>query len=128
MGTSIFLARLIGPVGVIIGLGLLVNRRGVRAMAQEILRSRPLVFLFGLLDLVMGLAIVLTHNVWVASWPVIITLIGWIGIVRGTVRILAPDQVTAFGSKMIEHEGLLTGSAAVAIVLGLILSYFGYLA
>lgn len=42
MQTSIFLAQLIGPGFLVIGLGMLLNRDGYRAMAQEFLKSRAL--------------------------------------------------------------------------------------
>jgi hypothetical protein len=87
-----------------------------------------MIYLFGLLDLAAGLAIVLTHNVWTADWRVLITLIGWLSIVRGAVRILLPEQVMTFGAKMLKHEAAITASLAVALVLGLIFMYFGYAA
>ena len=47
-------------------------------MADEFLRSRALIYLSGVLIHDGGLAIVLTHNVWVADWRVLITLLGWL--------------------------------------------------
>jgi hypothetical protein len=126
MPTSIFLAKLIGPILVIVGLGVLVNRKSLDALAQEIFRSHALLFLLGAMDLAAGLAIVLTHNVWTADWRVIITLLGWLMIIRGAVRILIPDRVKGFGAKMLKNKNAVTGSLAVTIVLGLVLSYFGY--
>jgi hypothetical protein len=128
MQTSVFLARLIGPVLLIAGIGLLANRRAFNAMAQDVLRSHALVYLFGLIDLAIGLAIVLTHNVWVADWRVLITLMGWLSIVRGTVRIVFPDQVMKLGARLLRRDAAMTASLAVAIVLGLVLIYFGYVA
>ena len=69
MAQSIFLARLIGPFFAIVGAELLVNARPSARMAEEFLSSRALIFLSGLLTLPVGVAIVLTHNVWVADWP-----------------------------------------------------------
>ena len=56
-------------------------------MAEEFLRSRALIYLSGLLTMTAGLAIVLTHNVWVADWPVLITMLGWLATIGGAVRI-----------------------------------------
>ncbi len=76
MQTSLFLARLIGPVALAIGLSILINAGAYRLLADEFMRSRALMYLSGLLTLVAGLAIVLTHNVWVADWRAIITVLG----------------------------------------------------
>src|ERR1700686_3666169 len=126
MQTSIFLAKLMGPIMLGAGIAMLVNRKELDALAQELLHSRVLLFLLGLIDLAIGLAIVLTHNVWVADWRLIITLLGWLLMVRGAVRILAPDQVKALGTKLLSNANLVTGSLAVTTVLGLVLCYFGY--
>ena len=126
MQTSIFLAKLIGPILLVAGVAMLVNRKDLDALAQEILRSRLMLFLFGIIDLSIGLAIVLTHNVWAADWRIIITLLGWLLLVRGAVRLLIPDQVKALGTKVLGNANVMTGSLAVVAVLGLVLSYFGY--
>ena len=49
MGTSIFLAKLIGPVCLVIGIALLINRAAFRTLAGEFLNNPPLMFLSGIL-------------------------------------------------------------------------------
>lgn len=127
MQTSIFLARLLGPLLLILGVSLLVNGRAFRAMAKELVDSALLVTVFGVMDFAAGLAIVLTHNVWVASWRVLVTLIGWLLLIRGAVRILVPD-VRRYAAKYIGDRRLYTVSSAVLVILGLVLCYFGYVA
>ena len=78
MANSIFLARLIGPLMLAVGIGIFVNGAVYRLLADEFLRSRALIYLSGLLIMTAGLAIVLTHNVWRADWPVLITILGWL--------------------------------------------------
>ena len=127
METSFFLAKLIGPVLIVIGLGLLVKQSDFREMATDFLSSRAMIFLAGLLTLVTGLAIVLTHNVWVFNWPVIITILGWLSIVGGVFRILFPDSVQSMGTNMLDKPATMTVSGIIQIVLGLWLCYVGYL-
>jgi hypothetical protein len=126
MPTSIFLAKLMGPILALGGLAMLINRKELEALAQEFLRSRALFFLLGLVDFAIGLAIVLTHNVWIADWRIIITLLGWFLLVRGAVRVLIPDQIKPIGTKLLRNANVVTGSVAATFVLGLVLSYFGY--
>lgn len=52
--------------------------------------SPTLVYLNGLMLFVAGLAIVRTHNVWVRRWPVLVTLLGWMAMAVGTLRMFAP--------------------------------------
>jgi hypothetical protein len=126
MPTSIFLAKLIGPVMLIAGIAILVNRKELDVIAQELLRSHLLFMLLGLIDFSVGLAIVLTHNVWVADWRVVITLLGWLLIARGAVRLLIPDQVKPLGARLLKNPNVVTGSLATTAGIGLVVSYFGY--
>jgi len=126
MATSIFLARLLGPLLLIVGASLLINPRAVRKMAQDVIGSVTLVYLFGVLDFAAGLAILLVHNVWVESWRVIITLLGWLLLIRGAVRILAPEQVMERAAKLVRQQQFLLIGGGVTAVIGLVLCYFGY--
>ncbi len=127
MDASRYLAKLIGPVFLAIGVGLLVNAPAYRMMAEQFLASSALIYLSGLLALPVGIAIVLAHNVWAPDWRVIITIIGWLAIIGGVVRIALPQFVARVGTAIF-HAGAvpLVGGLAV-IVLGAVLSYFGYL-
>jgi hypothetical protein len=128
MQTSIFLARLLGPLLLLTGAGIVLNPKSFRTIAGEVVRSVTLVYLFGFMDLAAGLAIVLTHNVWAASWRVLITLIGWLLLIRGAVRIVAPEIVMGYAAKVIRNKQVIPAAGAVVGVLGLVLCYFGYVA
>ena len=126
MDTSIFLARLLGPTMLVMGLGLLVNRSSYRTLSLEVLDSRALLFIAGLIAFVGGLAIVLTHNVWVAGWPVIITIFGWASLFAGIVRIVFSDWVARVGRRAIDSQGFLLFGIVLYLGLGAWLSYADY--
>jgi uncharacterized protein YjeT (DUF2065 family) len=128
MESSIFLARLIGPILVVIGVGMLAQPQGYRAVAEEFLASPALIYIAGLLAFVPGLAIVLTHNVWTSDWRLIITLLGWLATFGGIFRLLMPAQVRRIGTAMLARPGWLRGGAVAVVALGAVLSFFGYLA
>lgn len=128
METSLFLAKLIGPVVIVIGAAMLINQVNMREMASDFLQHRGLIFLAGILTLLAGLAIVLTHNIWVAGWPVIITILGWLSVIGGIFRIIFPDSVKAIGEAMLQKPGLLTVAGVVQAVIGGWLCYVGYMA
>jgi hypothetical protein len=128
METSLFLAKLIGPVVIVIGAAMLINQVNMREMASDFLQHRGLIFLAGILTLLAGLAIVLTHNIWVAGWPVIITILGWLSVIGGIFRIIFPDSVKSIGEAMLQKTGLLTIAGVVQAVIGGWLCYVGYMA
>jgi uncharacterized membrane protein HdeD (DUF308 family) len=128
METSLFLARLMGPAAIVMGAAMLINPVNMREMANDFLEHRGLIFLAGILTLVAGLAIVLTHNVWVAGWPVIITIIGWLSVVGGIFRIVFPDSVKSIGEAMLQLSGGLTAAGVALALIGGTLCYVGYMA
>jgi len=126
MAPSRYLAKLIGPVFLAMGLGLLLNGPLFRAMGEQFLASYALIYLSGLLVLPAGLAIVLAHNVWTADWRVLITVLGWLGIVGGALRIMFPQFVVTVGTAMFSQAAtpLIAGIGVTA--LGAVLAFFGY--
>jgi hypothetical protein len=126
MQTSIFLARLIGPVMTLVGISLLMNETAFRKMAMEFLRSPALIFFSGMILMPAGLAVVLSHNVWVLNWPVIITLLGWIAVISGALRVFAPDRALKIGKKAIASKEFTVAAAAFWLVIGAVLCYFGF--
>jgi hypothetical protein len=126
MATSLFLARLLGPLLLAVGASLLISPGVFRAMANEVVRSVTLVYLFGLFDFAAGLAIVLVHNVWAADWRVLITILGWLMLIRGALRLLATERVMAYAGKVIRSKNLIPASGVLTGILGLVFCYFGY--
>jgi hypothetical protein len=126
MSTSIFLAKLIGPVCLVIGLALLINGAAFRTLAGEFLNNPALMFLSGVLTLPVGLAIVLTHNVWAGDWRILITILGWLAIVGGAARILVPQRAAAVGRTLVANPSALPISTGIYLVFGALLSFFGY--
>jgi hypothetical protein len=52
----------------------------------------PVVYLSGSLFFLAGLLIIRAHNRWVAGWPVLVTMIGWLAILGGLGRMFAAGQ------------------------------------
>src|SRR5260370_20777079 len=85
----------------VLGLALLINGAALRTLAGEFLDSSALTFLSGVITLPAGLAIVLTHNVWAGDWRILITILGWLPVVGGLLRLLAPQRATAVGRPLL---------------------------
>ena len=125
--TSIFLARLIGPFALALGLALAVQGAGFRTFAGEFLASPALVFLSGIITLPAGLAIVLTHNLWTPDWRAVITIVGWLALITGAIRMIFPQQAAAKGRIMIGRPLVPKIGAAIWLAIGALLSFYGYI-
>ena len=127
MTTSIFLARLMGPFALALGLALVVQGSGFRVFASEFMASPALIFLSGVITLPAGLAIVLTHNVWTPDWRVVITIVGWLAVVTGAIRMIFPQQAAAKARGVIANPLVPKIGAAIWLAIGALLSFYGYI-
>ncbi|MCX6733857.1 MAG: hypothetical protein NTX63_03505 [Candidatus Peregrinibacteria bacterium] len=86
METSLFLAKALGLYMAIACFGLLVNSKARKAIIHAF-EDEGQIVLSGITALVLGILIVISHNVWVYDWRVIITLSGWAALLKGVARI-----------------------------------------
>jgi hypothetical protein len=112
--TSRQLAGLIGPT--------LVALAATEAFNMDIFAQQiaPVVYLNGLILFVAGLALVRAHNRWSWNWPTLVTLTGWVLLLGGLYRMMAPGGPQAPAG--IGTYAVLTGIMAA----GLFLSLRGY--
>ena len=127
MSTSVFIARLIGPVMLVIGLAVFANQRAFRELAEEFLASRALTFLSGLLIMPAGLAIVLTHNIWDIDGSVVVAVFGCANAIGGAIRLAAPAYVMRRGSAFLKRRFAVPVIAASWVVAGSLFCLFGIL-
>jgi hypothetical protein len=128
MQVSIFIAKLLGPMYVVVGVALLIKPQMFRTILPEFIRSPTLVYLAGFIGLLAGMALVLTHHVWVLDWRLIITVIGWLTLVRALITIFQPQWIVAAGTAILARRGIFVGAGVANLIIGLVLSYFGYAA
>lgn len=87
------IAGLLGPTLIVTALMVLLNLGAMPAMIEDLIRFPMLIVLAGYAAFVPGLAIVYFHNRWVAGWPVLITVFGWLSVVIGFARIVFPTHL-----------------------------------
>lgn len=128
MQASIFIAQLLGPMFVVVGVALLFKPTMFRTMLPEFIKSPVWLYFAGFCGLLAGLALVLTHNVWTADWRLIITLIGWFTLIRALISIFQPQWIVEAGTAIMQNRGIFTGAAVLNLLIGMVLTYFGYTA
>lgn len=82
-------------------------------------QSKGLTFITGLITLIIGLLIVTLHNVWAKDWTVLITLIGWISLIKGFMFIAFPDSLKMF-------KGMYKNTQVWGVFLLALAAVFGY--
>jgi uncharacterized membrane protein len=128
MDNSIYIARLLGPVLVILGLSFLFDYPDFNHIVREIIDSSTLTFILCALGLLGGVALILAHNVWVKDWRLIITVLGWWTAFESAVCLIVPHVALQRIFLPLLGSTLVLVSGVLQLLTGGILSYFGYLA
>jgi hypothetical protein len=126
MDTSILLAKILGPMFLVIGAGIFINLEHYRRLIVDFGASPLSIYMSGTIALLLGLLIVIYHNVWEWGWPVIITIMGWLALLKGAVRIVFPKLVAERSAHYGRNTNTVMTTAIVVLVLGAVLTYFGY--
>lgn len=125
MCINMFYAQVLGIWLFLIALAMLVHQERIKKILSEGLSHPPIVFLTGLIGLAAGLLIVISHNVWVSAWPVLITITGWVLLIQGVLRIFWPDVFTKWMKDMMAKKGFTLWSW-VWLLVGLYLIWMGF--
>ncbi|HWV55351.1 hypothetical protein [Pseudorhodoplanes sp.] len=128
MHSSFHIARLMGPVMTVIGLGLVTNPGAYREITQQIVSYSLFVYFSGILAMVTGLAILNTHNVWTRDWRVIITVIGLILTCIGVFRVIAPPYVAYLGGAVFAYAYFHVVCGVLFLAVGGFITFKGYAA
>jgi hypothetical protein len=123
-----FLSRLIGIYCILVGLAMGLNKAATVQMVTQLVHDAPVLFVFGLVIVAAGVAMVLSHNIWSGgALPVIVTLVGWLTLIKGLAFLFFPPPaavgIMAWGSA---YEQYYYVDVALAIVLGIYLTYTGF--
>ena len=125
MERSILLARIISVVYVSAALGAIFSTNHYRRLPDDLFGNAGLTYVTGFMTVVLGILIVHYHNTWTKSWPVLITVIGWGALLKGVAIIVMPQVVHRVSTALWFERGV-AGFPYVAICLGLLFGYFGF--
>jgi len=73
-----------------------------------------------------GLLVILLHNLWTANWVVIITIFGWCGVIKGIWLIVFPKSVGKLTEIYRKNTALLVVHLLIVLAVGVALTIFGY--
>jgi len=104
---------------------MLVHQHRFKKTTSDLLGNAMLITLSGGIFLAVGLLIVVDHNVWVPDWPVLITIIGWILILQGLMRLFVPDAFIKMSKDMQGHV-VYTLMCWIRLVVGVCLIWAGF--
>ncbi len=126
MELSIFIAKLLAVVYITIGVGMLLNGKYYKQMISDTMGTPGIIYIGGIIALLAGFLMITYHNIWVKDWTVIITVFGWLALVKGVSLLAFPKAFIGFFKGMMGKWNF-TVLGACVLILGSILGYFGFI-
>ena len=126
METSYLIAKIIGVIYISFGIGLFVNREFYREVIPKLVESSSFLLVGGIIALIVGVLIIENHNYWVGNWTVLITIIGWIALIKGFMLIAFPKKMVLFKS-FFNSNAVYKILAPLVFLFGLYFLYLGFL-
>src|SRR3989338_6953647 len=128
MNYTTFLAQVIGVFALVSGLSLIINKKLMLKVGKELIKNDALMLLGGYVNLVLGLFLVLTHNIW--AWPTdllatLVTLVAWLILIKGGVRLLVPD-FAAKSAKMFLADSWYWPASIIWLLICAYLTYIAF--
>ncbi len=109
-----------------IGIGIFVNPDFYKKMFSGFMENSATLYLGGITALVVGFLIVTFHNTWAMDLSVIITIIGWMALVKGVFILILPKAMIALSKGIISSAVFMKVEAIIAVIAGLAFSYLGF--
>jgi hypothetical protein len=126
---TIFLSRLLGLFLLAVSLSLFLRRPELLVVMSALIQNAPLLLILSMAALAAGLAIVLSHNIWSGgALPVVVTLFGWIILLRGLLLLILPHETIVRLFEMSRFADLFYLYTAIPLILGVYLTYAGFTA
>ena len=125
MELSILIARIASVVYLSAALGALFNRDHYRRILNDWSKNATLIYFMGFTAVVLGFLVVHHHNIWLMEWTVLVTILGWLALIKGVLLIIFPRFVERYSKPIFEGRGF-DLFPYLAALLGLLFGYFGF--
>jgi hypothetical protein len=122
-----YLARLMGLWILLAVLSMMVNRQGTLAALSAVFAEPALAFVTGIFTLVIGIAVVVSHNRWSGgALPIIVTVYGWAALIKGLLFLCLPPSAQTALYAALHLDRFFYEYLAVSLVVGGYLVYGGF--
>lgn len=127
METQIFISRVLATIYLTFGLGILINPTFYKKELPKLLNNSIFSVVFGgFFAIIFGGYIVYFHHKWNTNLQMLISIIGWISLLKGFALFLFPTMLSWYKKNILTEENITTILLAILLVVGLLFSFFGF--
>lgn len=125
MELSLFLAKVIGLTLMLVSTSLIISRKNIDLLFETYSHPKA-VFITGVLETVLGLSFVISHNIWTLDFQGIITVIGWMLLLRGVGRTLFPEKIVKTLEQFRKMRSIMVPLLIFIFLIGAYLAFMGF--
>lgn len=119
-------ARVLGPFFTITMIAAMVRAADMKQVLSEFTASDVWPYVTGVFVLASGIAIVAFHQFWRGAAAIIVSVLGWLLVVRGILLVGFPGVFASLADRMIGATAAWVTAFVVMILIGLYLTYVGW--
>jgi hypothetical protein len=124
MSTSILIARIFAILFLSIAIAAIKDKLYYQKIIKHTFENKSLMLMYGFFTITISYLIIHYHNIWQSNWTVLITLFGWLGLLKGIIFIVHPKILEKLSRPIfIKLRNILPYTT---LIIGLILAYFGF--
>lgn len=119
-------AKGVGLFLVLFGIGIVMRTTTLWALLPAFFQDGALVFVTAVFGLSIGCAMVAAHHHFGSLAAIIITIFGWITLIRCAILLIAPTFISSIASMAMQIPAIPLIPAAIAVLIGAYLSFVGW--
>ena len=126
MELTILLSKVLGIYVLIGGVAIWFKRAYFAPVLGNFVRDPLMRLIVGSLELIAGLFMVFTHNIWSSAAASLVSLVGWMLLLEGAFYLLAPESLISKTIGKLDTRLWYTFGGIFAVIIGIYLIAFGF--
>jgi hypothetical protein len=119
---TVIITQVLGVFFIVVGISMTFNSKGTRNAIEASIENKGILFLWGMLALLIGAWIVDLNNMWTSGMPLLVTILGWLALIKGVFILIFPNATASLYRKF-NKGGMLMLVGVVVLIIGLVLLY-----
>lgn len=125
MELSKLIAKILSVIYLAVAVGGIFSADHYRRLKDDIFKNTALTYFMGFTAVIIGFLLVNYHNTWERNWTVLITIMGWLALIKGVMIIAFPTYFQSISEPFFRDRALRV-LPYVWIFLGILFGYFGF--
>lgn len=126
MERSVFLSKALGIYLLVVSVCMLINMPYFFVRVQLLMHDPNAMFITGFMTLILGILMVLSHNIWLWNWRVLVTIVSWLTFLKGVSVLACPTYLIDLSASVTAGSGAAYCAAIFDLLLALVFCYYGF--